>query len=194
MSDIIRPKKLKLHKALEIGYLRNEAKQKKRLKRFGYVLQPELTTREHVVAFNPTNKKLLYISNGTDFSNLADVKHDVLGAVGAQRGSGREKEERNALLKAKKDLNPKETVLVSHSLGSQFTNYIADANDKVIQYNPYYTAGAAKSRPNVQNIRTRGDLVSMFAPAENTKTLNVGSLGPVRAHGISEIRDVPIYV
>jgi len=193
MGDIIRPKKLKLHKALEIGYLRNEAKQKKRLKRFGYVLKPELTTREHVVAFNPKNQKLLYISNGTDFSNVSDVKHDVLGAVGAQRGSGREKAEKDALLKAKKDLKPKQTVLVSHSLGSQFTNYIASPEDKVIQYNPYYTAGA-KSRPNVQNIRTRGDMVSMFAPAQNTTTLNIGGLGPVQAHGISEIRDVPIYV
>jgi hypothetical protein len=193
MDDIIRPKRLKLYNALEIGYLRNEAKQKKRLKRFGYKLVPDLTNREHTVAFNPVNQKLLYISNGTDFSNLRDVKHDVMGAVGAQRSSSREKEERNALLKAKQELKPKEVVLVSHSLGSQYTNYIAGSGDKVIQYNPYYTAGA-KSRGNVENYRTRGDLVSMFSPAENTTTLNVGGLAPVQAHGISQIRDAPIYV
>lgn len=57
--DTIKPKKLNLYKALEIGYLRNEAKQKKRLKRFGYRLVPDLTTREHVVAINPVNNKLL---------------------------------------------------------------------------------------------------------------------------------------
>lgn len=193
MSDIYRPKKLKLHRALEIGYLRNEAKQKKRLKQFGYVLQPDLTTREHLVAFNPTNKKLLYVSNGTDFSNVSDVKHDVLGAVGAQQSSRRTETERNALLKAKQDLKPKETVIVGHSLGSQYTNYIAGGGDRVINYNPYYTAGA-KARPNVENYRSRGDLVSMFAPAENTTTLNVGSLNPVRTHGIDTIREAPIYV
>lgn len=193
MSDIIRPKKLKLHRALEIGYLRNPDKQKKRLKRFGYVLKPELTNREHLVAYNPTNQKLLYISNGTDFTNLRDVKHDVLGAVGAQRNSAREQQERNALLKAKQELKPKEVVLVGHSLGSQYTNYIAGGSDKVINLNPYYTAGA-KARPNVENFRTRGDLVSMFAPAQNTTTLNVGGLGPVRAHGIDTIREAPIYV
>lgn len=191
--DIITPKKLNLYKALEIGYLRNEQKQKKRLKRFGYRLMPELTTREHVVAFNPTNQKLLYISNGTDFSNSVDVQNDILGAVGGQKLSRRREEEKNTLLKAKKELKPSSTTLVSHSLGSQYTNYIASPDDRVIQVNPYYTVGA-KARPNVENYRTKMDIVSAFAPKENTTLIPSNKFNPIAAHNIDEVKDLPIFV
>lgn len=192
MSDILKPKKLSLYKALEIGYLRNEAKQKKRLKRFGYRLVDDLTNREHVVAINPATNKLLYISNGTDFSNSRDVQNDILGGLG-MRDTKRRDEEKNALLKAKKIYNPKETTLVSHSLGSQYTNYIADPSDKVIQYNPYYTAGA-KARPNVENYRTKMDIVSSFAPAANTHLVKGGSVNPYSTHNIENIKEAPIFV
>lgn len=191
--DIITPKRLNLYKALEIGYLRNEAKQKKRLKRFGYRLVPDLTTREHVVAFNPVNKKLLYISNGTDFGNSVDVQNDILGLVGGQSQSRRREEEKNTLLKAKQMYNPSQTTLVSHSLGSQYTNYIASPQDHVIQYNPYYTAGA-KARKNVDNYRTKMDVVSTFAPSENTHLIKNDSINPVASHNIENIRNAPIYV
>ena len=154
---------------------------------------PEYTTREHLVAFNPTNKKLLYVSNGTDFSNSVDVQNDILGAVGGQRHSRRREEEKNTLLKAKKELNPAHTTLVSHSLGSQYTNYIASPEDNVIQYNPYYTAGA-KARKNVENYRTKNDVVSSFAPKENTHFLKTPSSNPVSAHNIDNIRDAPIFI
>lgn len=193
MDNIIQPKKLNLYRALEIGYLRNEQKQKKRLKRFGYRLVPELTNREHVVAFNPKNEKLLYISNGTDFSNSRDVQNDLLGALGSQKSTKRYEEEKNTLLKAKEMLNPKKTTLVSHSLGSQYTNYIASADDTVIQANPYYTAGA-KARPNVQNYRTTNDIVSTFAPKQNTEIIKTKSVLPTSAHNIAEFKDAPIFV
>lgn len=193
-EEIIRPKKLNLYKALEIGYLRNENKQKKRLKRFGYKLIPEFTNREHVVAFNPENKKLLYISNGTDFSNSRDVQNDILGATGAVKSSKRFEEEKNTLLKAKKELKPSKTTLVSHSLGSQYTNYIASADDTVIQANPYYTAGA-KARPNVQNYRTKSDIVSTFAPKENTTVIKTPSgENLLKAHNIEEFKSAPIFI
>lgn len=193
MPDIIKPKPLSLYKALDIGYLRDEAKQKKKLKKFGYRLVPELTTREHVVAFNPASDKLLYISNGTDFSNRRDVQNDVLGAIGKQQSSARMAEERSALLKAKQEFNPKATTLVSHSLGSQYTNYIAGGGDSVIQYNPYYTAGA-KSRPNVHNYRAPTDVVSAFAPKANTTILKAKSVNPVSAHNIDNLKEAAIFV
>lgn len=193
MENIIQPKKLNLYNALQIGYLRNEQKQKKRLKRFGYRLVPELTNREHVVAFNPRNEKLIYISNGTDFSNSRDVQNDILGALGSQKQSARMQEEKNALLKAKEMLKPKHTTLVSHSLGSQYTNYIASAEDNVIQANPYYTAGA-KARPNVENYRTSADIVSTFAPKANTQIIKSKSTLPTTAHNIEEFKNAPIFI
>lgn len=188
-----KPKNLNLYKALEIGYIRDEAKQKKRLKKFGYRLVPDLTTREHVVAINPVNNKLLYISNGTDFSNTRDVQNDLLGALGSQRHSKRLSEEKNALLKAKQTLHPSAVTLVSHSLGSQYTNYIASPEDRVIQANPFYTVGA-KARPNVENYRTKMDVVSAFAPKENTTLISSKNYNPLSTHNINEFKNVPIYI
>lgn len=193
MEPIKNPKKLNLHKALQIGYIRDEVKQKKRLKRFGYRLVPDLTTREHLVAINPTNNKLLYISNGTDFGNSNDLQNDIVGAFGAQRDSKRMKEEKNTLLKAKQTLKPSDVTLVSHSLGSQYTNYIASPEDRVIQANPFYTAGA-KSRPNVENYRTSNDLVSTFAPKENTTIVKTNKINPISTHGVDSFKNVPIYI
>jgi len=192
-ENIIRPKPLSLYKSLKIGYLRDENKQKKQLKKFGYRLVPELTTREHLVGFSPDTGKLLYVSNGTDFTNRADVQNDILGLVGKQQTSRRMEEERHTLLKAKRELKPKSTTLVSHSLGSQFTNYIAGGDDKVLQYNPYYTAGA-KARSNIQNFRESTDVVSVFAPKSNTTILKQKKINPISAHNITNIKDAPIYV
>lgn len=193
MEPIKNPKKLNLFNALQIGYIRDEDKQKKRLKKFGYRLVPDLTTREHLVAINPVNKKLLYVSNGTDFANSDDLENDILGAFGAQKNSKRMKEERNALLKAKQTLKPSDVTLVSHSLGSQYTNYIAGPQDRVIQANPFYTAGA-KSRPNVENYRTKLDVVSAFAPKENTTLINSKNFNPVSTHNINEFKNLPVYI
>ena len=187
--DNLKPKRLKLYNALQIGYLRDEKKQRKRLKAFGYRLMPEHSTREHVVAFHPLQKKMLYISNGTDFNNSTDVQNGMLGVLGSQSHSRRRDVEKNALLKAKKALNPRDTVLVSHSLGAQYTQYIASPADRVIQYNPFVTPGA-KSRPNVSNYRTQHDVVSGFASA---KTLpHTGT--PLSAHSLSNIRHEAIFV
>jgi hypothetical protein len=82
---------------------------------------------------------------------------------------------------------------VSHSLGSQYTNYIASPDDKVLQFNPFYTAGA-KSRPNVQNFRTSNDLVSTFAPKENTTIVNNDKFNPLATHNINQIKNAPIYI
>ena len=145
------------------------------------------------MAFNPTSKHLLYVSNGTDFSNQVDVQNDILGLVGAQRLSRRREEEKNTLLKAKREYQPVKTTLVSHSLGSQYTNYIASPEDHVIQYNPYYTAGA-KARANVDNYRTKMDVVSAFAPKANTHTIASPPALPAAAHNIDNIRNAPIFV
>jgi len=193
-DDVIRPKKLKLYNALKIGYLRDERKEKKRLKRFGYVLNPELTTREHTVAYNPNERKLLYISNGTDFSNSDDVANDLIGIFGASKLSKRREEEKATLNRAKALYKPKHTTLVSHSLGSQFTNYIATPTDRVIQYDPFLNANSTV-RKNVHNYRTEGDIVSMFAPKENTTTLKaIGSMNPLKSHNLDNIRNEFIFV
>jgi hypothetical protein len=90
-----RAKRLRLYNALKAGYFRNEKKQRRYLKRFGYIVDSELTNpRENIVAYNPVDKKLLYISNGTDITDFSDLKNDGLILSGnILRYSGRIKEE-----------------------------------------------------------------------------------------------------
>jgi hypothetical protein len=192
METLKKPKGLKLYNALNIGYLRDEKKQAKRLKRFGYILDKELTNREHLVAFNPFDQKLLYVSNGTDFSNVSDVSNDIRGLLNVQKSGERYKSEKNALLKAKEKYDEKKTVLASHSLGSQYTNTISSRNDDVYQYNPFLMPNT-NPRDNIQNIRTEGDIVSLFAPKENTINLKNGN-GLLKAHNLDNIRNQPIFL
>ena len=166
-----KPRKIRLYNALKAGYMRNERRQAKYLKKFGYILDNELTRgRENIVAYNPFDKKLLYISNGTDFRNGNDIYNDALTLVGSQKASERIEDEKKLLTKARDKYKGAKVVMASHSLGAQIQHNIAPADAKVVTYNPFYGVNQ-KVRKNFENYRTSGDIVSTFAPKSNTTTL-----------------------
>lgn len=204
MSQLIEPKKrIKLYNALRIGYTRDQKKQAKALKRYGYVLDRELTNeREHVVAWNPTQKKLLYISQGTDPKSAKDIQTDIALATGGFKQTKRYEDDRNALLKAqsKYGANASQVHLVGHSLGATSVNAIAPSGSHATTYNPAF-APNQKARESVRNYRTSGDIVSYLAPKENTTTLGnpvSASSNPanyiLKAHQLENIRNMNIYV
>jgi hypothetical protein len=165
-------RKLKLYKALKIGYLRNEKKQQKALKRFGYQIDTNLSDgRERVIAFNPQTKKVLFIENGTDPKNLKDLETDVVLAFGGIKQTKRYEDSKNALLKAHEKYKDAQFILTGHSLGAGILNYNAKSNDQVVNYNPAYSIGNHKVRDNIQNYRTEGDIISSMAPNKNTTLL-----------------------
>jgi hypothetical protein len=192
---------LSLFKALNVGYKRDLGKASKKLSRYGYQVDTQLSDpRERVVAYNPKLKKVLFIENGTDPTNIKDLKTDVGLAIGKLPEAKRIADAKSALVKAKEKYNPVHgTVLVGHSLGGGITNSIAGGSDKVLNYNPAYTIGQT-ARPNVQNFRTQGDVVSAFAPSSNTKTLenkNDGSSGVqhlLKTHALENIRGAGVFV
>jgi hypothetical protein len=199
--DIQKPTKrpLTLGKALKIGYLRNEKKQAKALKRFGYRLDTEISDGEtFLTAYNPTTNKLLYISNGTDITSQKgrsrDLPQDLLLGLGATKQTKRFDQEKSALLKAKAKHPTAKVVLAGHSLGSQMTNSIASGSDRVLNYNPAYSIGQ-KALPNVQNYRTAGDVFSYFAPKQNTIQLPApeGS-SLLKKHEVANIKDLPVFI
>jgi hypothetical protein len=192
MDDIIRPKKLKLYNALKIGYFRNENKQRKRLKRFGYRLDPELTNREHMVAYNPYSKKLLFVSNGTQPSNTADLANDILIGLGVS-GSNQKRvgDAKNALLKAKERYGVKSATIVGHSLGGNTGHFIGSADDKIIAFNPALIN--QKARPNETILKTKYDPIS--ALANNTRVIDSEApSGVLSAHSLSNLREEPIFI
>lgn len=192
-----KPKKIRLYNALKIGYLRNEAKQAKRLKRFGYVLDKDLTNREHLVAFNPFNNKVLFVSNGTQVTNIKDLYTDVAGiGLGRLKKTNRFKSDQNAYLKAKEKYKESPVTLVAHSLGGAIVSALdLKGNDKAITYNPANIL--QKPKKNVTNFRTAGDPFSLFS--RDTRTLSndsslVERINPIQPHNVGNIRYEPIYV
>ena len=189
----LRPrKKLKLYKALKLGYLRDEKKQAKVLKRFGYRLDKELSNgREYLTAYNPFDNKLLFVSNGTDITSPKDIYEDIRYLIPSDsKSSDRYNNEKNALLKAKKKYEGAKTTLAGHSLGANHVHYLGSANDEIISYNPYLPPGY-KDRPNETLIRTKGDLISGFAKNADITLPNNPNIG---AHYVENLRNVPIFI
>jgi hypothetical protein len=201
MSEIIRPKRrLKLYRALQIGYLRNERKQRKRLKRFGYVLDPELSTTERTVAYSPTQNKVIYIVNGSETEPLnnprqfiKDWAHNLIAIpTGTYKLTPRYRQEYQNFRLAKDKYKDARFTVVGHSQSAQLSHGLPQKNDIGISLDPALIN--QKPRPNVYNYRTDGDFVSAFA--NDTKTLSNPSKSPnpYQAHDIENIKNKPIYV
>jgi len=190
-------KRLTLHKALRIGYLRNETKQKKRLKSFGYRIDNELTTNEYLTAFNPQKNKVIFISNGTNPTNARDLYTDVFG-IGLNRleNTSRYKEAEHAYEKAKQKYKETPVTIVGHSLGGAIGTNIVKPGDRAVVYNAA-NSPFTKKKENVYSYRTAGDPFSAFDLQARTLA-NAASisqrLNPIQPHNLSNIADKPIFV
>ena len=194
-------KNIRLYKALKLGYTRDSEKQKRGLKKYGYVYDKDLSSRERLVAYNPNQKKLLFIDNGTDPFNLDDITTDIaLGTVGI-KNTKRYENDKIAFLKAQEKYKPdvKNTILSGHSLGAGLISAIAPKGAQI--YTVDGAIGKEETRPDALNIRTKGDLVSYFAPTDRITTLKNNNyalpITPItntlKAHNLTNIEDVPIY-
>jgi hypothetical protein len=184
-----------LYNALKLGYLNSERKQGKRLKAFGYLIDNDLTTNRHLVAYNPTTKKVLFVSRGTDVISPYDVATDVAG-IGLNRlqNTVRYKQDESAYQKAKQKYEAPIT-LVGHSLGGAIVANLVKPEDRAISYNA--ASIYQKRKENVYAYRTAGDLISLGQIGSKTLP-NPGTfterLNPLQAHNLSNIRDAPIFI
>jgi hypothetical protein len=204
-SLIRKPKKLKLGKILKLSYEPNENRRQKVLKKYGYVLDKELSSDDRIVAFNPFNNKLLYAPRGTELKHRGniydnrDLQTDIILGVGGLKQTKRYDEERSAILKAKKKYNEDKVVLVGHSLSggilNQMDNSVISEKDKVITYN----APILKPRKDATHYRTEGDIFSVFNPQaktlqnENPLSVNLASY-LLKAHQLENIQNENIFV
>lgn len=202
---IRKPKKLKLGKILKLSYEPNEQRRAKVLKKFGYVLDKELSSPERIVAFNPFNKKLLYAPRGTELKHKGnifdnkDLQTDIILGSGGLKQTQRYEDEKQTILKAKKKYNEDKAVMVAHSLGGSLLNQmptdVITKADKVITYN----APILKQREGSIDYRTKGDIFSVFNPKAttlpNTNPISA-RLGDylLKAHQLENIADAPIFV
>jgi hypothetical protein len=192
--------KIQLYKALKIGDTRNLQKQQKALKNYGYIIDKELTDpREQVIAYNPFQKKILAIENGTDLRSKKDLLTDFILLQGGLKETVRYKDTKNALMKAQKkyDVPADHINVVGYSLGGAIANFVTPSGANGYTYNAPYILNQ-KVRPNIHNYRVDGDIVSFNAPKETTKVIenhNEGS-GPewlLKTHSLPNIENLPVY-
>lgn len=192
---------LSLYKALQIGYLRDEQEQQAKLKKFGYVLDKELSDgKQHVVAYNPATKKALYIINGssTNILNpnqlLKDWRTNVINIpTGTLKYTPRYMEEANIYQKIHDKYRDSPVILAGHSQSGATINRITERGDYGISLNPALINNT--ENPNVKNYRAEGDIVSAFANPETIKTIETtGALNPLQSHNIETIKQSPIFL
>lgn len=190
-----RPKSLTLYTALKAGYLRDENKASKVLKKYGYVLDKELTNREHLTAYNPFEKKLLFVPVGTQPTSVKDIYTDIQLATGNLKNTSRYKSDKNAFNAALNKYDEKEAILAGHSLGGTIASGIGRGSDTIYTLNKGSTIGA-QTRKNEEAFRVQGDVVS--ALGSGIKTIHnpnlireMPILGP---HSIEKIRDERITI
>lgn len=196
MRQLKKLKRLTLHKALRIGYLRNERKQAKRLKRFGYRIDNELSTHNYITAYNPFKNKVIFIDNGTNPTSVRDLYTDIAG-IGLNRltSTSRYKTDYTAYLKAKDKYKDAPVTLVGHSLGGSIVSEMVKPGDRAITYGAPYT----KKKDNAQTYayRTAGDPFSAFnlqaKTLENAASITQ-RINPIQPHNVSNLADKPIFV
>ena len=186
------PKKLDLHDILKVSYETN--KQAKRdMKKMGYYLDKKLSSGHEKVFYSPYEQKLLMTVAGSRGKKDWIVNNPLL-AGGKLHHTDRYKEAHDRLIAAKKKYGDKISYTIAgHSLGGGIASSLGNSNDKIYTYNkgaPVFS----KHRDNETSIRTRGDVVSMFAsdPLHNTTLDNfkdpvqneLGFTGNILHHGL----------
>jgi hypothetical protein len=186
-----------LYNPLKHGY-KSKQIQKQEMGKSGYIRDKSLSNDNQQTYYNPKSKKLLVNVAGTH--NISDWATDAYLALGHLKDTNRYKEAKDTLTKAKKKYGVQTATISGHSLGGGIANGIASGNDRVYNLDPAYTIGQ-KARPNVQNYRTRGDIVSTFAPARNTKTLRNPNIktgiipyDALKAHSVDNIKKQGIFL
>ena len=196
-------RKLKLHKALKIGYLRDENKQAKALSRFGYMVDRRISDgRQTMVAYNPTENKVLFVENGTDTSSRKDIDTDLILGLGGLKQTTRYREAKEAYNAAKDKYKGAEFVSAGHSLGGGIVNSLIPRNskDKGYSYNPAFAPNQSVNQ-NVQHYRTQGDLFSIFTPEKAaTQLINTHQNETniknriLKTHNIDNIKNLPVFI
>jgi len=188
--------KLSLYKALEVGYLRNQEKQTRKLKKFGYVVDRDLTDNERLVAYNPSLQKTIFVSNGSETNLMKnpqqftkDWSHNILNiGTGNIKNSSRYNKDKQAYESAIKKYN-NNVVLAGHSQAGSNLARLAHGDHQVFTLDPALIN--QKSRKNVRNFRTEGDIVS--SAANDIVTLSKKS-NSLNSHDIRHIKKQPIFI
>lgn len=190
---------LSLANILKKSYKSNK-EAKDELLKYDYVLDEKLSSGNQKVFYNPITKKLLVAIAGTH--NLKDVATDVSLGLGGIKDTGRYKEAKKILDKARKRYPSaaNSVDVVGHSLGGQIASRIAKNKDNIITYGKGSTFGETV-RANEKSYRVKGDAFSALAPntitipkVVNTKSYFQGVQSVLDSHDLRNLDKQRIFI
>jgi len=184
-----------LHSAFKNSYA-NEEKQSKFGADEGYIYDKDLSSHNQQVYYNPEKNHLLFSVAGTH--NVNDVLTDFSVLGGRLKDTNRFKEASQTFGSAKQKYPGARTTAYGTSLGGAIASKINA--DEVVTLNRAYEIGG-KSRSNEINLRTHGDVVSLFGSGGRHNTTIAGSGGSLydpmtwlRAHGSDAIKGMGLKI
>jgi hypothetical protein len=126
-----------LQVGLDLSYARDEGAIIKKVSPYGYRYDPELSTKENKVFYNPTNKRVVFTVAGTNPASFRDIATDAylafLGRTGLKQTS-RYKEAENVMKNVREKYPKSKKTLIAHSLGSAIVGTLAEKNEDVIGF------------------------------------------------------------
>ena len=142
-------------------------------------------------------RKTIFISNGSETDRVKnpeqfkkDWSHNLLNiTTGNIKNSTRYKQDKNAYETALKKYDTT-MVLAGHSQAGSNLSRLAHGSDQVYTLDPALIN--QKPRLNVHNFRSKGDIISVGA--NDITTLSKGSINPIKAHDIENIKKEAIFL
>ena len=163
---------------------------------FGWEYIPMLSnTKRAVFRSYAPEKKLVFANRGT--ASKADVKTDVSVAFGNIKKTSRYKRDKRFLQKLRHDLNTAghnnvKIHGVAHSLGGTLNRGLANERllDSATNFNAgsgLFDIGKKNKNKNIEEIRTKGDVVSVLSKLSKNKnqTVKPKKKGVLASHSMS---------
>jgi len=184
-----------LQQAFKNSYAKEEDQERFGAKE-GYIYDKELSSSNQQVYYNPEKNHLLFSVAGTKSVN--DIGTDAYLMVGKLKDTQRFREAEETFGKAREKYRPAKTTAYGTSLGGAIASKINA--DEIVTLNRAYELGG-KSKSNQINLRTHGDIVSIFGSGGKHNTTIAGSGGSIyrpetwlKAHGSDAIKGMGLKI
>jgi len=162
----------------------------------GYVYDKDLSSHNQQVYYNPEKNHMLFSVAGTH--NVSDIGTDLKLLASGVKSTQRFKEAEETFGTAKKKYPSARTTAYGTSLGGSISANVGA--DEVVTLNRAYRP-YDKSGSNEVNLRTHGDIVSIFGSGAKHNTTIAGSGGNIyrpetwlKSHGSDRIKGMGLKI
>jgi hypothetical protein len=163
-------------------------------KQHGYVLDKDLSSRNHQALYNPEKKKMIFtVAGSRNWYDWAVNNPAIL--LGQFKNTDRYKSAKKAYDEAKKKYKPKKTFVSGHSQGGLSASYLASPKDRLYTYNKANFNNTIRKHETA--LRVKGDVTSQIGKGrKNVTTLKNKNIiyDPFGSHDLDQIKNLKVRV